>query len=102
MDEFENLESLLADCTWYNPAWRGVIHKWYKQVRFRSPNLAMEAPLYCVQLKSSISRPSLCIEQVSKVYRMCPVTLENTIFFLDSYVASTLDDEDHTLSDFQV
>jgi hypothetical protein len=33
---------------------------------------------------------------------MCPATLENTVFFLDSYVASCLEDENQTLADFQV
>ena len=42
-------------------------------------------------------------QQVGRVYRMCPVTLESALYFLDSYLVETMDHERKlAAADFQV
>jgi len=57
-DDFEGVTGAARAAAWFNPRWRTVLVKWYKEI--------------------------------ARVYTMCPTTVENAVFYMDSFFAITL------------
>mmetsp|Transcript_6693 Transcript_6693/g.13756 ORF Transcript_6693/g.13756 Transcript_6693/m.13756 type:complete len:539 (-) Transcript_6693:357-1973(-) len=70
-DNFKGIEGIVRRSVWFNPRWRSVLIKWYKEV--------------------------------GRVYTMSPATVENAVFFLDAFLAATMESgKELAVADFQL